>query len=144
MPWRTIKDKFGKFKWTDHEGRVYQGTPFAFEPDATVKTVFIAIVMHAQMQHQVLSEKPDVTCPSDVQDSECRKEVLHHEDTPGHSTSKKRSSLTRSPTSQSRLRAFLSHPMHCDMFQYLRRPSTNCGYWEMPPLLQQGRRVNKD
>ena len=29
MPWRTIKDEFGKFKWIDHEGRVYQGTPYA-------------------------------------------------------------------------------------------------------------------
>ena len=23
MPWRTIKDEFGKFKWIDHEGRTY-------------------------------------------------------------------------------------------------------------------------
>ena len=23
MPWRTIKDEFGKFKWIDREGRVY-------------------------------------------------------------------------------------------------------------------------
>ena len=26
MPWRTIKDEFGKFKWIDHEGRAYSGT----------------------------------------------------------------------------------------------------------------------
>ena len=25
MPWRTIQDEFGKFKWVDHAGRVYQG-----------------------------------------------------------------------------------------------------------------------
>ena len=50
MPWRSIKDEFSKFKWIDHEGRVYQGTPFVVEPDATAKTVFIASVMHAQMQ----------------------------------------------------------------------------------------------
>ena len=24
MPWRTIQDEFGKFKWIDHEGRTYQ------------------------------------------------------------------------------------------------------------------------
>ena len=33
--------------------------------------------------------------------------------------------------------------MRWDMFQFLYSPSTNCGYWEMPPLHQQGRRVNK-
>ena len=92
MPWRTIKDEFGKFKRMDYEGRVYQGTPFAVEPDATAKTVFIASMMHAQTQHPVLNEKPDVTCPSDVQDSERRKEVVHHEEVPGQHTSKKKSS----------------------------------------------------
>ena len=30
--------------------------------------------------------------------------------------------------------------MRCDMFQYLLSPSINC----VPPLLQQGRRLNKD
>ena len=39
---------------------------------------------------------------------------------------------------------YLRHTLGCDMFQYLLRPSTNCGYWEMPPLLRQGSRVNKD
>ena len=33
MPWRTIQDEFGKFKWVDHAGRIYQGTPFSVEPD---------------------------------------------------------------------------------------------------------------
>ena len=33
--------------------------------------------------------------------------------------------------------------MRCDMFQLLHSLSTNRGYWEMPPLLRQGRRVNK-
>ena len=46
-------------------------------------------MMHAQMQHPVLSEKPDVTCPSDVQDSERRKEVVHHEEVPGQPNLKK-------------------------------------------------------
>ena len=66
MPWRTIKDEFGKFKWIDHEGRVCQGTPYVVEPDATAKTVFIASMMHAQMHPPVLPDKPDVTCPADV------------------------------------------------------------------------------
>ena len=35
MPWRTIQDEFAKFKWVDHAGRIYQGTPFSVEPDAT-------------------------------------------------------------------------------------------------------------
>ena len=34
--------------------------------------------------------------------------------------------------------------MRCDVFQYFHSLSRNCGYWEMPPLLQQGTRVNKD
>ena len=80
IAWRTIKDEFGKFKWIDHEGRVYQSTPCAVEPDAAAKTVFIASMMHAQMQCPVLNEKPNVTCPSDVQDNERRKEVAHHEE----------------------------------------------------------------
>ena len=92
MPWRAIKDEFGKFKWIDHEGRVYQGTPFVVEPDATAMTVFIASMMHAQTQRPVLSEKPDVARPSDFQDSERRKEVVHHEEVPGQHKSKKKSS----------------------------------------------------
>ena len=37
MPWRTIQDEFGKFKWVDHAGRIYHGTPFSVEPDVTSK-----------------------------------------------------------------------------------------------------------
>ena len=90
----TIQDEFGKFKWIDHEGRVYQGTPHSVEPDAIARTVFIASMMHgiAHMQHPVLNEKPDVTCPSDAQDNERRKEVVHHEEVPGQPKSKKMSS----------------------------------------------------
>ena len=92
MPWRSIKDECSKFKWIDHEGRVYQGTPFVVDPNAIAKTVFIASTMHAHMHYPVLSEKPGVTCPSDVQDSEHRKEVVHHEEVPGQSKSKKKNS----------------------------------------------------
>ena len=90
VPWRTIKDEFGKFKWIDHSGRVYQGTPYAVEPDATAKTVFIASMMHTQTHSPVLQDKPDVTCPSDVQDSERREEVFHQQEIPGQSKSKKK------------------------------------------------------
>ena len=38
----------------------------------------------------MLSEKPDATCPSDVQDSERRKEVVHHKEIPDHSKHKKK------------------------------------------------------
>ena len=41
MPWCTIQDEFGKFKWVDHAGRVYQGTPYSVEPDATAKRIFL-------------------------------------------------------------------------------------------------------
>ena len=53
--------------------------------------VFIASMTHAHVQKPVLSEKPDVTCSSDVQEIECRKEVVHHEEVPGHPKSKKNS-----------------------------------------------------
>ena len=79
MPWRTIKDEFGKFKWIDHEGRAYQGNPYSVEPDATTKQIFVASMMHASMRSPTLSDTPDVTCPSEFPDSECRKEVVHHE-----------------------------------------------------------------
>ena len=88
--WRTIKDQFGKFKWIDHEGRVHQGIPYAVEPDAAAKTLFIASMMHAQMHSPEPQDEPDVMCPSDVQDSERRNEVVHHEEIPGHSKSKKK------------------------------------------------------
>ena len=31
MPWRSIQDEFRKYKWLDHTGKVYQGTPFLVE-----------------------------------------------------------------------------------------------------------------
>ena len=42
MPWRSIQDEFGKFKWIDRSGRIYHGTPFSVEPDITSKHIFIA------------------------------------------------------------------------------------------------------
>ena len=98
MPWRSIQDEFGKFKWLDHSGRIYQGTPFSVEPDITSKHVLIASMMQTSMRSPVLHEKPDVTCPSDFPDSDKRREVVHHEQIPGHdvANSKKNSSDKRS------------------------------------------------
>ena len=79
MPWRMIQDEFGKLKWVDHAGRIYQGTPFSVEPDVTSKHIFVASMMHTSMRSPVLRDRPDVTCPSDFPDSERRKEVVHHE-----------------------------------------------------------------
>ena len=61
MPWRTIQDEFGKFNWVDHAGRVYQGTPYSVEPDATTKHIFVANMMHTSMRSPVLRDTPDVT-----------------------------------------------------------------------------------
>ena len=88
MPWRTIQDEFGKFKWVDHAARIYHGSPFSVEPDVTSKHIFIASTMHASMRSPVLKDKPDVTCPSDFHDSEKRKEVVHHEQIPDYDASK--------------------------------------------------------
>ena len=46
MPWRTIKDEFGKLHWIDREGRAYQGNPYSVDPDATAKLIFVASMMH--------------------------------------------------------------------------------------------------
>ena len=90
MPWRTVQDEFGKFSWIDHEGRMYQGTPYAIEPDASARTVFIASMMHAYMQKPTLSKKPDMTCPDDEVDTDRRQEVVHHEEVPGEPKLKRR------------------------------------------------------
>ena len=86
MPWRTIQDEFGKFKWVDHAGRVYQGTPFSVEPDATAKHIFVASMMHTSMRSP--SDTPAVIW--DLPDSERRKEVVHHEQTPDQASSKQK------------------------------------------------------
>ena len=88
MPWRTIQDEFGKFKWIDHAGRIYQGTPFSVEPDITSKHIFVASMMHTSMRSPALRDKPDVTRPSDFPASERRKEVVHHEQIPDYDVSK--------------------------------------------------------
>ena len=46
--------------------------------------------MHASTKSPALSDTPDVTCPSDVPDSERRKEVVHHEEIPGQPKSKQK------------------------------------------------------
>ena len=46
MPWRSVQDEFGKFKWIDHAGRIYQGTSFSVGPGIASKHVFIASMMH--------------------------------------------------------------------------------------------------
>ena len=79
MPWRSIQDEFGKLKWLDHTGQIYQGTPFSVEPDITSKHVFIASMMHSSSQPPVLRDTPDVTCPSDTQTDKKRKEVVQYE-----------------------------------------------------------------
>ena len=88
MPWRSIQDEFGKLKWIDPSGRIYQGTPFSVEPDITAKHVFIASMMHTSMRSPRLRDLPDVTCPSDFPDSEKRQEVVHHEQIPDYDVKK--------------------------------------------------------
>ena len=63
MPWRTIQDEFGKFKWVDHAGRIYQGTAFSVEPDVTSKHIFVASMMHTSMRSPVLSDNRESTNP---------------------------------------------------------------------------------
>ena len=46
--------------------------------------------MHTSMRSPTLSDTPDVTCPSDFPDSERRKEVVHHEQTPDQPMSRQK------------------------------------------------------
>ena len=41
MPWQSVQDEFGKYRWINHEGRMYQRTPYAIEQDPTEKTLFV-------------------------------------------------------------------------------------------------------
>ena len=95
MPWRSIQDEFGKFKWLDHTGKIYQGTPFSVEPDITSKHVFIASMMHSSSQPPVLSNTPDVTCPTGAPIDKKRKEVVQYDQPPGPDDKKSK----RSPSS---------------------------------------------
>ena len=79
--------------------------PYSVEPDVTAKTIFARSVMHTTMNPPALRDTPDITCPSDVQDSERRKEVVYHEEFPV-SLSPGEEHLTRSRTSRSKQRAF--------------------------------------
>ena len=79
MPWRSIQDELGKFKWLDHTGKIYQGTPFSVEPDITSKQLFVASMMHTSSHPLVLNDTPDVTCPSDVPTEKTRKDVVQYE-----------------------------------------------------------------
>ena len=88
MPWRSIKDELGKFKWLDHTGKIYQGTPYSVEPDITSKQMFMASMMHSSSQSPVLRDTPDVTCPSDAPTDHKRREVVQY-DHPAESNDRK-------------------------------------------------------
>ena len=79
MPWRSIKDELGKFKWLDHTGKIYQGTPYSVEPDITSKQLFVASMMHSSSQSPLLRDTPDVTCPSDAPTDQKRREVVQYD-----------------------------------------------------------------
>ena len=100
-------NEFGQFKRVDHAGRVYQGTPYSVEPDATAKHIFVASMMHTSMRSPMLRDTLDVTSPSDFPDSECRKEVVHREQIPDQPTSKqKKNASDKKSTFTSKPRAF--------------------------------------
>ena len=84
----SIQDELGKFKWLDHKGKIYQGTPYSVEPDVTSKQMFVASMMHSSNHSPVLSDVPDVTCPSDVSTDHKRREVVQF-DHPSESTDRK-------------------------------------------------------
>ena len=88
MPWRIVQDEFDKFCWIHHER---QNVPRYSICHRTRCKCENASMMHAHVQKPMLNDKPDVTLPIDVADSERRKEVLHHEEAPGEAKLKKNS-----------------------------------------------------
>ena len=88
MPWRSIQDELGKFKWVDYKGKIYQGTPYSVEPDVTSKQLFVTSMMHTSRQSPVLRDVPDVTCPSDVPPEQKRRDVVQF-DHPAESSDRK-------------------------------------------------------
>ena len=69
----------GKLKWPDHQGKIYQGTPFSVEPDITSKQMFVASMMHSSSHSPALRDTPDVTCPSDAPMDQKRREVVQYD-----------------------------------------------------------------
>ena len=64
------------------------GTPYAIEPDPTVKTLIVISMMPAHLAKPTMTA-PDVTCPGDAVDSDRRDEVVHHEKITGQAKKKK-------------------------------------------------------
>ena len=109
MPWRSVQDEFGKYKWIDYEGRTYQGTSYAIEQDPTEKTLFVVSMMHSNTVKPNAAE-PDVTCPGDVVDNDRRDEVVHHEEIPGQAEKKSpRTKDDKKSTFTNRPRVYRSH-----------------------------------
>ena len=58
------------------------------EPDP-VETTLIVSMLHAHLRKPVMTAL-GVTCPGDVVDSDCKDEVVHHEETPAQVKKKKK------------------------------------------------------
>ena len=146
MPWRSIQDEFGKFKWLDHTGKIYQGTPFSVEPDITSKHMFIASTMHSSSHPPVLRDTPDVTCPSDTPIDKKRKEVVQYEQPPetddrkskrSHPSDKKSDIVIKAKAFQSHQRLLHPHKVQCvrdGFYRSTRRSRTSCKTWQSKML----------
>ena len=88
MPWRSIQDELGKFKWLGHKGKIYQGTPYSVEPDVTSKQMFVASRMHTSNHSPVLRDVPDVASPSYASTDQKPREVVQF-DHPSESNDRK-------------------------------------------------------
>ena len=41
--WRSVQGELGRYRCIDHQGRMYQGTPYAAEPDPPEKTLIVVL-----------------------------------------------------------------------------------------------------
>ena len=71
MPWRTIMS-LGSSSGSIMKVERIKGT----HTQSNLMQIF-ASMMHTSTRTPTLSDTPDVTCPSDLPDSERRKEVVH-------------------------------------------------------------------
>ena len=112
MPWRSIQDELGKFKWLDHKGKIYQGTPYSVEPDVNSKQMFAASMMHTSITLQFLEMfQMSRARPMPLKNkSDAKSSSLIIQQNPVIGSLREHSLVMANPMLSSKQRASLSHP----------------------------------
>ena len=97
---------------------MYQGTPYAMEPDPNARMVFIASMTHAHELKPNLDAMRRCHCPNDALDRDRRDEVVHHEEILVN-LNRRSPWKTRSRRSPSKQTVYCSDP-----------EDSGCEYWD--------------